>query len=165
MSGLPEGDSQQDSLNGAGSLIDRVRARREERVADEHLDLPVPTWGGELVARFRVVDSVIFERIAKRLQSGKTDTGADADFLCAACAGVFVRDDDGPLEAVLCDGKPVAFDKGLADVLGVEVERAREVVYYLVKDNQLALSLFAVKVINWMQDTSAEVEGQIVGEA
>ena len=167
MSDHPEDHAEdtEDTLPGSGSVIDRVRARRDERIADEHLDLPVPTWGGELVARFTVVDTDVLERITKRLQAGKADPGADADFLVAACTGVFVREDDGPLEAVTHDGQPVAFDKRLAVVLGIDAERAREVVDYLVKGNRLALGSLAVRVLNWMQDTSVEVEGQIVGEA
>lgn len=160
MSNNPETDE-----TPAGSLLDRVRARRDERLADEHLDLPVPTWDGDLVARYRVVQGEVWERITKRLQSGKSDPNTDADFLVAACSSVLLRDEDGRLQPIEHEGREVGFDKGLASVLGLEVERAREVVAFLVGDNPVALGLLSAKVVGWMQDTSAEVEGQIVGEA
>jgi hypothetical protein len=151
-----------------GSLLGRIKAARDIRVANESLTLPIPTWGGDLVARYRVVDRSQLEELAKRARQGKnTDSGADINFLARACEGVLMRDPDtGAIEPVLNGhGVQVRFDHDLAALLGVEAESATDVVLYLFKSNAVAIASHAMKIATWMQDTSQEIDEAILGES
>lgn len=147
----------------SGSLLAAVRARRAERIADEHLTLPVPTWGGELCVRYRVVDR---EELERQSEGERSATDSDCDFLIAACERVLVRDAAGGLRDVAPpEPLPFRFDVRLAELLGYQAEGAREVVRFLFNSNGLAIGEQALTVLNWMRDTGARVEGAILGES
>lgn len=153
-----------------GSLLADIRARREERLADERLDLPIPTWGGELVARYQVPDPSALARQTQARRAAGSDveaaSSANADFLIDCVAQVLARTENGRLEALMTpQGTAVRFDQPLADLLGVEVENAREVVAHLFASNPIAIGTQASTVLTWLQDTSQEVEGALVGES
>ena len=147
-----------------GSLLAQIKARRDERAADEFLDLPIPTWGGELVARYEVVDRDTLERmIARRNPSAQVD----ADFLVRACSGIYMLDGDtGELVPVPghYEGEVARYDAALGEALSLDAGSGRELVTYLFRDNVVAISSHALKVLRWMQDTSREVDDALLGE-
>lgn len=149
------------------SIVEQLRARRAERLADEHLDLPIPTWEGQLVARYRVVRGEEVRKLLQRASTGRADQTADASFLVTACEQVFAMDDEGRMVVLRRpDGMPMRYEPALGElVAGERFERAVALVYHLFADNDLAISSHALKLAQWMQDTSREVEGAIVGEA
>lgn len=144
------------SSEGGGSLLERIKTRREERLKHRHLDLPVPGWGGDLVARFHPLDRDTLKKIAAKSDN---EQHGDADLLIAACDGLHMKEEDGGLQPLNS-----AFDEETADKLGVPFSSARELVYYLC-DTDLSVAVMSSKVLNWSADTSQEVDGQVLGEA
>lgn len=146
------------------SILDKISARRDERLREEVLTLDIPSWDGELRAKYRVVDRVELEAMIRKIRqrsrqpgSGDQASDADADFLVKACVGVVAYDSDTDDTARVSDG----YDKTLAEMLGLPTERARELVVYLFKGNGIALAAHAMKVAKWMQDTSKPVDDDL----
>ena len=142
--------------SGSGSLLARIRAEREAHMADRHLDLPVPTWGGRLIARYRVID----KKEWKRLSRADVD---DRDLIAAACIGLFVND-GGDMQPIEDNGAPVVFDSVFAEMNDQRLSDSRSVVSWAFGGEDLAVGAVARKLIDWMADTSAEVDGAL-GEA
>lgn len=151
--------------DNVASTLGRLRAERDARLADQHLDLPVPSWNGRLVARYRLVSGDEMRRLTQRVGGG--DRTVDARFLLLACEQVLMMlEDDGQLVGLQHDdGRPMGFDVELGALLGQSFERAAALLFYLFGDNEIAVSAQAFKVASWMQDTSQGVEGALVGEA
>lgn len=157
------------AVAGTGSLLDQIRQRRDERVADESLVLPIPTWDGELLARYRVVDRKVIQGLARGVQKrsrrrgGDADDGgeADADFLIRACVEIIAHDNETEVEETIAEG----YNQELAEALGINPgpSPARGVLFYLFKDNGIAVGAHAQKVAEWMTDTSKEVAGDLMG--
>ena len=155
-------------------LLARLAQEREERVQDLHLDLPIPTWDGSLVARFGILERKALEKFA----NAKRTPEADMDFLIMAVRELYVHDPDKQLEGgERMDGNidyvrleddngiPVKFDATLAAKLGqAELTTARDVIAYCFKQNTIATSAMALKVIQWMQNTDLQVAEALVGE-
>jgi hypothetical protein len=144
---------------GPTSILARIKADRDARSTSEHVDLPIPTWNGDLVARYVVIERRAVEKLADPKLAGT----ADLDFLIRACHGVFMRDDNGDMIALADDAGPVRFDARLAMLLGIEATTGRDVVQYLFRANALAIGAHAAKVADWMQDTSQVIDGAILG--
>lgn len=154
-------------------LLARIAQEREERVQHLTLDLPVPTWDGDLIARFEIMPRKVLEDFAKR----KRTPEVDMDFILQSVTALYVRDQEKVLDdaqrndkddnyALLADenGVPVKFDNRLAQKLGIPAEKARDVLLFCFKDNTIAVSAMAIKAIQWMQNTDATVAEAIVGE-
>src|SRR5690349_13352134 len=126
-------------------LLTTLAAKREEKVQDLHLDLPVPTWDRTMVIRYNVVDRKLVEKFSGMT---KRTVEADCDFVIAAVREIYLHDpenlvEDGtrmkedPNYVRLEDGGTlVRIDSVLAEKLGQsDLTKAREVLMYLVKDN------------------------------
>lgn len=156
-------------------LLTSLKEQREERVRDLHLDLPIPTWDGALVARFDVMDRSKVERFAKQ----KRTVEADQDFIINSVRELYALDKErivtgaqrmaGNEDYVRVEdesGAPVKFDAMLATQIGEpELTKAREVLMYCVKNNAIAIGGLAARLIQWMQNTDAEVADALAGES
>lgn len=145
------------------SKLDEIKARRDER--GDTLTTGIPSWGGELKARYRVVDRKEIDKMVRRIRThanGAPGSGAEADtdFLINACVEVVAAPIDGDYEEDEGDHVSDGYTKGLAEALGGPAgsETARGLVAYLFKGNTIAISAHALKVARWMQDTSKVVE-------
>lgn len=162
-------------------LFEKAAKKREERVRDIFLDLPLPTWDGDLVVRFVVVDRDYIDKFAA---ADKRTPEMDMDFVITATSRIYMHDPDGAAEGddveymVNADGTtneeyillkndagtPVKFDQTMAEMLGQDqLRKARDVLSYCVKGNMIAIGGLAGKLVNWMQDTDTKVAGSIVG--
>lgn len=158
-----------DASAAAGSPLERMRRRYAERRSDVHLDLPIPgaTWGGELVARVRIVD----ERTARAaiVASAGDGLAETADIVAAAVEQLMTRAPDGSLEPLLDeDGAVLRFDERLGAALGSpEYADGRSAVLLVFSEgdpavvNVLALGGFVDRLSRWASDTAAEIEGAI----
>lgn len=154
-------------------FLANLRQQRDERVRDLHLDLPIPTWDGALVARFDVAPRKEVEKFGRQ----KRTQDADCDFLINHVRCLYALDREKVVDAERMEenedyvriedenGLPVKFDIRLAEKMGVtDATSAREVLQYLVKFNGIAIGGMAAKLIMWMQNTDAEVADSLVGE-
>lgn len=151
--------------NGLDSQLERIKARRAERLADETVLLPIPTWQGDLVARYGVIESKELRKLMRRIEKSEGALGDNADLLVKACRGIQLRDENDDLQEIVGpDGGPVTFDATLAEKLGIDAGSQVEVVLHVIGRNPLAVGAHASTVIKWMQDTSKPVDGAIAGE-
>lgn len=153
-------------------VFTKITSAREERVKDLHLDYEVPTWDGDFVARFRVLDRKSMEKFGTRKRSSEVDQ----DFIIRALDCLYVRDPDKTQAGermpenddyvrVEKDGVVVKFDQTLAEMLRVEgVTEARQVVLHVFDNNAIAMGGLVMRLIKWMQNTDADVSESIVGE-
>lgn len=140
------------------SLLDRIKAARDER--PDELEIDIPSWDGDLQAKYRVVHRAEVEKMVRRIRSrthgnGQTGSTADVDFLINACIGVQAYDADTDTTQHLTNG----YTMELAEMLGkTEITNPRQLVAYLFKGNTIAIGAHAIKVARWMQDTTKSVE-------
>lgn len=159
-------------------LLKKTATKRAERVKDLHLDLPIPTWDGDLVARFGILPRREVEAFSEKRRS----LDADMDFLITATHCLYARDPDHTSEGERMeenddyvrveaeDGRALKFEQSLGEALGMKVAeengtiRGRTVVMYCFKDNAIAIGGFVARVVTWMQNTDAEIAERLVGE-
>jgi hypothetical protein len=143
------------------SILDGIRQRREERVADESVTLSLPTWDGELKAKYKVLERSEVEKIMRVRKGGKNPAAGammDADFMIKACVGIIAHDNETGETEIIGTG----YNPDLANLLGNPqgTDTARGLVFYLVKNNGIALAAHVQKLAKWMMDTSQEPEGE-----
>lgn len=157
-------------------ILAKIAQDREERVQDLHLDLPIPTWDKQLVARFSVMPRKQMEKFSDK----KRTLEVDLDFLIQACSALYAYDPEHSVEGcermeenedyvrIEDEDGPITFEERLGVKLGMTQEqdptRARNVVLYCFKDNGIAVSGFVIRVVTWMQNTDAKVAADLVGE-
>lgn len=156
----------------AQSVLDRATKRRDER-DDDHRIFDIPTWDGDLKAKYKVVDRPDLEKMIQRIRRRSRGNGAssgvdaDADFLIKACVGVIACDVETDFEVPLSPG----YTMDLAEMLNpvwpkghpqegesFEIKSQRELVIYLFKWNGIALATHGAKVARWMQDPTKSDE-------
>jgi hypothetical protein len=96
-------------------------------------------------------------------------TEIDIAFLCQSSVAVWVRHPDTDLLVQLkSDGTPVRLQKKLGEILGLDPEGdgrdMKTILMYLFKGNDVAIGAMAVKVAEWIANTSREVEDALLGE-
>ena len=154
----------------AESILEKITKARDEREDTKVFD--IPTWEGDLRARYQVVGREELERMVRRIRQRSRGNGtssgveADADFLIKACTEVIGYDADTDFEVVLSPGytmelagmlKPV-YPKGHPmEGQPFVIKSPRELVIYLFKWNGIALATHGAKVARWMQDPTDPV--------
>lgn len=124
-----------------GSALSRLRALREDFTNAATVDLDVPGYKGELVARYHPLPWEVIRQLAIRGEKGKRDPNNGpmiaCDGLANAIEGFFIRAADGSLAPLTYNGDPVlTFNAALMAVLGVEgTQTARERVRAVFPDS------------------------------
>jgi hypothetical protein len=166
------------------SLLREAEHRREE--SSDSLFLDVPSWGGDLVAEYRVVDRPRLEKMARKIMQearGGTNstarTAADTDLILAANVGIYARDPDGDPDGpdgarvpLIVAGSTATYGT-VNEILKKDqyIKSARSAVLYMFAKPQskdgppgdagVAISAHALTVARWMRDPSkspAELE-------
>src|SRR5580765_2030555 len=165
---------EEDPVESDRNLLDRIRAKRLELAERRSTYITVPGYEDiGLVVQYHLLDGKELDRIAekvKRQMRDRVDRGlnAAADTLIAACDGFFL--DKGSSEYAPFDpgnrGAPLRYEKELAEFLGVEeVATARDVVFMIFADNDVALANHAMKLNRWFTNTSRDADEEFLGEA
>lgn len=165
-----------DVAHGGGSVLDKIKQRRTA-VVEEDYWFNIPTWGGELKARFEVQERGEIEKQIRTTQAqlrqagrkGASAVGNDSDlnFLVKSCNGVKAVDAETEEEEFLTPG----FTLELAAALDpkypkghpqegqpVDIKNPKQLVAYLLAWNGISIATFAQRVGRWMQDTTLPVE-------
>lgn len=151
------------------SALDQLRAKYQEIAARETVEIPLPHFAGDLVARYRLLDqrhdiAPILKR-AEKLPEAERELAASADLLIAACVGLIARQPDDSMEELVDgQGEPIVYDHRLADGLGIEAQNPRQLLHHLFHDGP-ALIGHARRLQLWMSDTSLDVGQTFLGEA
>ena len=127
---------------------------------------PSPGWNERLLARYGVLGREALTPLIERAQrsgAGALSQDTDLDLLARALESLYVVEGDQRIRLEDGNGEPIRFDERLADLLpGAPREGgSRAVIRALFHDNALALGGHVMKLVGWMQDTSAQVEGAI----
>lgn len=160
-------------LNGANnetpkpdSVKERLRERREELRAKTTLELLVPGYDGELAVRYKAIPGEEAEQIGRKLTAtGGQALGVACDFLIRCCESILVRS-EGTLEPLVDDkDEAVVFDYRLAEVFGIEYERARKLVLDVFspeRNRDLAVIEHSTSLLNWMQGHEEEIDRSLL---
>lgn len=152
------------------SLLAQVREKRRAAGAARTIDLAIPGYDGDLIARYRLVDALgegklIGEKIRRdfKTEEDRNYWGA-VDVLITACEGFYLRNaETGELEPLDPDGQgPVCYDHRLAKGLELDTTTARDTLTALFNGQTIRILAHAVKLAEWMQDPDSAVT---LGEA
>lgn len=156
------------------SILDVLRARRAETAAHETVDLAVPGYKGDLVARYHLIgDARDLDKIGQNVRKGfRTDidriVNTSIDLLIEACNGLYGKSpDSGELVSLADTGDPVCYDARCAEMFGIDINPqspARSILRGMFFGNENAIIEHAQLLQRWMADTSVEVD-ETLGEA
>jgi hypothetical protein len=159
---VPEGPAVEEARGI--SLLHSAERQRDQQAGTLFLD--VPTWGGKLVAEYRVVDRPRLNALAQKIQQMRRDgnetsamTAADIDLLLEANVGLYAFDveaEEGKQRVPINDERGIVTYRRIGPVLGKDFRTARESVLYMMKDNAVAISAHAMKIARWMEDPSKD---------
>lgn len=165
----PEGEAA-----GPQSLMEALRAKRQEIAANKETDIRLPGYDNPIVlVRYRVLDGKETQDIAKRNQKIRDrfefGTAVSLDTIIRACTGFYYTLPDDPSGEVhpLNDiqGEHLTkYDSRTADYFGLETESARDVVIGIFGGNEVAVGQHAVQLSRWMGNTSREIDSDLLGE-
>jgi hypothetical protein len=160
--GPPEGDEWGAPVEApsGGSLLDKIREQRHDTAAESTIDLPIPGWDFELVARYHAIDPLvegkdIQERVRRQFRGDQVaqEFWTLIDTMIAACDGLYGRETDGVLKPVSTDGdRPVRFGSELAAALDLPDASARDVVIGVFLGNKSAARGHGLRLQLWLVD-------------
>lgn len=147
------------------SVLARLRARREALAGEHHLDLDVPGYGGELVARYAPLRAGGLTRLFPLISpdAPAPSISVVADELIAACRAVLIRD-DGKLGDIAPEYGSLGFEQRLAAVFGFEAETAREVVVGVFGPDP-HIEGHGMALVSWSTDASTSLDARVEGES
>lgn len=161
--GFPEVDA---------SIRDRLVRDRQKKKERQTCDIDLPGYGGELVARYRIMDTAELEVIGKKVtRQSKSQaarlTNGSCDTLIAACEGIYLRNDNDELNPLELEDGIAKYDQRLARYLQFEAESAREVILGVFGGNDMEVIQHQVKYAAWLSDTSRDPNDPVgpLGEA
>lgn len=159
-----------------GSLLDRLRAEREQAMDEKSLIIEIPGWSGMLFAQYKPIP---WEDMTRLISSGSAKPeqalNANIDALLAACDRLLVADDGErkSLADVLraedekVNGE-VTYNNGHHDALGLtEPATAREAVLQVFAgavSPELAIGAHASQIAEWMTGVTQNIDEELVGK-
>lgn len=154
-----------------GSVLAEVRRRRNEIAKQKTITLLVPGYEGRLAVKYGAIPLEEWEKTMDRAQRSN-DPAAGADALIKTCESILVRNEAGDLvpigeEAGLenAEDAPVCFDTRLAEILGFEAEKAREIVMALFSPDDaqlLAIASHIESLALWLRGTIEKIDTDLL---
>lgn len=149
--GFPSGEDNP-ALAVPPSRLEEIKARRERLRANLYVDLDLPSWQGDVAARYRVLRKA--ERDALQKVRFDDQTKASLAMMCKACIGLYVDDGEGNLKPILePDGTVARFTIAAADALDVELPPEatnHDICRLLCDDNPAGIEAHANTLGAWM---------------
>ena len=169
----PEGEEEivTPSSGKPSNQLERLKEHRrrlnEER---EPLDLAIPGYSDELVARYRVLDYDEMDKLRRRggrmaqAQDREAELKVTMNTIAAACVGIFVRQEDGTLaplneQAPEFGEEPVRYDGRLASALGVDSEGKVRTLIRRMFPTELSIIGHLERIDAWMSGVSEDDDG------
>lgn len=159
----------------ASSPLDEIRRRHAELVRGVLLSVPVPGYGGKLVARFAKLSPEDL-KAATEAALATRDKSADAQLTMAAGLVVrHVRDVCGigptgdPVPLIDDDGEAVRFDHRLAELLDIALPPGSHdrvvLLAVLGRGNEAGVQGMASQFLAWSAGLSEEARETLQGES
>lgn len=163
----PDDAAVNEAVEEGGSVLERLKRRREQLGADRTEVFDIPGYNGELAARYKPVDFEMLKKLLNKIDRSKNpriELLVMADILIMACDEILVRADGklGPLDPKA--DEPVRYDDRLAEFFGFEAANARQVVFG-VFNNDIAIPSHHKEVLDWMQGVTQENTEDLLGES
>lgn len=177
---LPNNDDEMEgigtALGNAQSLSLLKDAQRKRQARGHTLFLDVPSWDGDLICEYRVVDPDELRKVAERAfrrsrSNGQSPQAAegDIDLIVTASVGLYAKDPEtGKRVAIEDEFGHVGYNR-IAKLLGKEdeIKSNSDAVRYLTGErsdddeegwveNVVAISLHSNAISNWMKDPSKQ---------
>lgn len=151
------------------SILERLRAKRDEKAEDRRITLPIGRFGNMMLARYKPIPYRELRGVQQRAQRrarqggevGTEELTMTCNVLVRACEAILVRTDPDaePVELQTLveefGDDPVRYDQRLAKALDFKTENAIEVVRFTF-DNPIALQAHGVEYGNWVADAEAD---------
>ena len=154
-----------------GSVLDALRARREQLAEDHTLNIAVPGYEELLFVQLTVIPSRQLQTIrdrAERSNSPDAETNANADLLINGCQDILARanadDDLAPID----DREATTIGKRLAELLKLDDSSARATLVDLFRaapSPDLAIGVAAGEYVQWMRSGNQEIDETLLGES
>lgn len=150
-------------------LGDLRKSRGKIGAGADPLDLVVPGYNDKLLIRFRWVPPEDLAATSKSLVAIKNPTkqnqAAAADAIVAACEEIMVREDD-EIVPLSTNEFPITFADGerLAFALGFPNPNSARECCAAVFNNPYAMGDVALRLMQWLEDTSRRVSEEQLGE-
>jgi len=160
------------SLDSAQGLTLLKEAQQRRQARERTLFLDVPSWDGDLVCEYRVMDPEDLRKIAERQMRRARNNGSKLDpiandiaLIVAAAVGLYAKHPEtGERVAIEDEFGHVGYDR-IAHVLGKdgEIKSNYDAVRYLTSErdeeggwieNSMAIGLHANAIGRWMKDPS-----------
>jgi hypothetical protein len=170
-----EGLDQPTEVIQPNSVMESLRAKHRELRESKTLDLPIPGYDGDLVARYRLLTMKELENIGNRVQKQVKNQGdrvlrASLDAIIVACEGMYYNRDGRlvPLsESISKDEPMIKYDDRLIEFLALELREddpleptlgpARKTVLAVFGENDIAILDHSRAIGQWSSDTSRDV--------
>lgn len=154
----------------AGSLRERIQAKRAATLADNETEIDIPGYHGDLVARYRLMSTDELAAREKHVSKQEKKIGARAHLygkaatISDACVGVYGRD-DGQLVKV-AEG----YTKDLAEFTardGQDVSHLQTPgsIARFVIPREVAVGVHYGELMTWMAEGNEEADDELLGES
>lgn len=153
-----------------GSVLDRLRAIRQETRAQTTHDMEIPGYRGLLVARYAALPWEVVRGLANKQEQGKRNPNIApmiaADGLASAVVGFFTREPGAKLEPLTLRGEPITyFGDALKEALGIEnAETNREITIATFPD-EFSLVAHYGEFVEWQTERAGQDDEQIEATA
>lgn len=164
-----------EGANGPQTLMEQLRAKRQEVAETKEVKIPLPGYEEYgLQAQYRLMDRPEVEKIGKRLKkNGIKDAGqfqmlALVDVIINATEGFYIQQDGQTVELTNGDDGPhIQRWEQLAEFMGYQgtPETARIALYWIFGDNEFAIGNHGISLNRWFGNTGSEVNLEFLGEA
>jgi hypothetical protein len=156
------------------TIMDQLRAKRDEQTADLVCYITVPGYQGLLKAEYGVLPTKQMGMIGKKIQRQFKDESdrqlnAIIDTLIQACQGFHFVQEDGSSTAIDPDhsGVPLTYTDPRTPgyfKMGEEVTTARACLLGVFNNNEPSILAHGMKLSRWYEDTSKDVDEGFLGE-
>lgn len=170
---LPVNELKNASERRNENLLGNLKQKREN-LANKETFISIPGYDREppiLLAKYSLLEGPVVDNIGTKVSrevKGQWDRQVlmAVDTFIEACQGMYVDIGEGAKEPqeMTHNGKHIAgYNQDLCEALEYEAETARQVVFGLFANNEIAIMQHNVKLSMWMSNTSRQVDDDFLG--
>lgn len=155
------------------SLLDSLRRKHKELETNKETLIPLPGYEADppiLLAKYRLLEGKEVDMISSKVMretKNQWDRNvlAAVDVFIAACEGLYYDMDDGTgPQPMSLNGDPImGYTTDLAEALEFTANSARQVVFGVFTNNEVAIMQHNVRLSRWMSNTSRKVDEDFLG--
>jgi len=155
------------------SLLDNLQRKRAD-LATKETYIHIPGYDKDppiLLAKYRLVEGKELDMLGDKVTretKNKWDRQvlAAVDTFITCCEGMYVDHGDGEPKPMTLEGEHIwGYNEQLATALNFEAKTAREVVFGVFVNNEIAIMQHNMMLSRWMSNTSRQVDDDFLGLA